>query len=456
MMINKKFNIFIIEILLFKLCHNKVIFVYEIFRHGTRSPSVLDKYDKDIFSEQWDGIQELTNSGLRQHYLLGNYIRNKYPDLINYENYNPKDIEIITTSKNRTIMSARAQLNGIFSNSKIKNINQNQINTCKPYYLINEINNININDISFYPDEFEEIPVHFYNNEEKLDYFEESYICPLIDELKLKNINRKEFNNFAQKFNQTFGEYLLKYYNISNDKDYFISFYHVNSLCASAISNIFEARKIKLFNDQEKLDLFYNYSKEFMDLKMIYYYANDETNVLAYAGSSILLRKILSYMEKIINDINNNINDSPKLVLFSSHDSSIANLEGLINCLFKAEILPPNYSSSYIFELNKKEEKNEYYVNIIFNNKLVKTIDYTYFKSKIERDSWTFEKTAAICGWDTKNESNTIDIDNIKNRNNIWLIIIVISSEINSLLILVIFILLGRFNQINKSKDIIK
>ena len=71
-------SLFVIELFLFKLCFNKVIFVFEIFRHGARTQNSLDLNDKDIFGEQWEGILELTNSGLRQHYLLGHYIRNKY------------------------------------------------------------------------------------------------------------------------------------------------------------------------------------------------------------------------------------------------------------------------------------------------------------------------------------------------------------------------------------------
>ena len=134
MIINIK--LYVIELFLFKLCFNKVILVYEIFRHDARSLESLDENNADLFGEQWDE-EELTNSGLRQPYLLGHYTRNKYPDLINYEKYNPKNIKVKSTLKGRTIMSARAQLNGIFNNSKIKVKNQEQINIGKPYYLIN-------------------------------------------------------------------------------------------------------------------------------------------------------------------------------------------------------------------------------------------------------------------------------------------------------------------------------
>ena len=105
---------------LFTLTQNEVIFVLEHFRHGARSPSELNENDLDTLGEKWNGLQELTNVGLRQHYLLGNHIRNKYPELINYQKYNPKEIEVLSTITNRTIMSARAQLHGIFNNFKSK------------------------------------------------------------------------------------------------------------------------------------------------------------------------------------------------------------------------------------------------------------------------------------------------------------------------------------------------
>ena len=107
------------------------------------------------------------------------------------------------------------------------------------------------------------------------------------------------FKDFLVKFNQTFGEDLLKYYN-KKDKDYYTNFKNVNSLCTTAIAEIFDTRKIKIYRDNpEKMELFYNAAQQFMELKMVYYYANDETGDLAYVGSSLLLRKILSFIEEI-------------------------------------------------------------------------------------------------------------------------------------------------------------
>ena len=112
------FNHIIIDLFfilnLFKNSFLKTLFIFEHSRHGHRTNSDLDNNNLDIFKEKWDGDSELTNIGLKQHYLLGNYIRNKYNNLINYTSYNPNEIFILSTTTNRTILSARAQLNGIF------------------------------------------------------------------------------------------------------------------------------------------------------------------------------------------------------------------------------------------------------------------------------------------------------------------------------------------------------
>ena len=92
---NTSFIFFIIYFFLFKNLENRVTFVFEHFRHGSR-----------ILSDIWNGIQELANVGLRQVYLLGHFIRNKYPNLKNFEKYNPKEIKVLSTMTNRTIMSA--------------------------------------------------------------------------------------------------------------------------------------------------------------------------------------------------------------------------------------------------------------------------------------------------------------------------------------------------------------
>ena len=227
---NTSFIFFIIYFFLFKNFENRVIFVFEHFRHGSRSPSDIFDDDLDLIKEQWNGIQELTNVGLRQVYLLGHFIRNKYPNLINFEKYNPKEIEVLSTMTNRTIMSARAHLNGIFNNSIINKIEEKNNNISTPYYLLDEIDKYNCNNNYLYPDNYpEEIPVHIIDYKEKLLQLEKNNICPIIKDLREKNKKREEILDFIKKFNQTYGEQLLKIFNIE-DKNYYMDYENVNDI----------------------------------------------------------------------------------------------------------------------------------------------------------------------------------------------------------------------------------
>lgn len=450
-------QLLIVEYFLFILSESKVIFVFEHYRHGARSPSDLFENDLDLLKEKWNGNQELTNLGIRQEYLLGNFIRNKYPDLINYEKYNPKEIGVFSTMTNRTIMSARAHINGIFNIAKKQKLNEKQKNTSIPYYLLNEIDHYNLINISLYPDYFaEEVPVHVIDFKEKLIQLEKNDYCPDIKKLRNKNKERKEIKDFIQKFNDTFGKQLLDIYDIKDNKDFYMDYENVNDICIGIIINKFDDRKLNLFQNKIDLEALHQTSQEFFKLKTTLVYANDEEGNLGYIGASIFMRKILSYMERIINDIKNNVNNSPKLVLFASHDTAISNMEGILDSLFNIQPLAPTYASSYIFEL-VEERDNEYFVNFIFNNKTLKKVEYIDFKKKIENDAWTYEQTGKYCGF-IKEDSDPIITpnDNINDDNNgeksTWKIIIIVFSIINIVTIGVIIYLILKL----KNKDLLK
>ena len=438
---NNLYLLLVIYLFSFILSEKKVIFVFEHFRHGARSPSRINNNDLDKLYEKWNGIQELTNLGLRQHYLLGNFIRNNYPNLINYEKYNPKEIEVLSTITNRTIMSARAQLYGMFIKSKSKEINGNQNKTSIPYYLEKEIENYNLNNKLIYPDNFpEEIPVHIVDIKDKLFQFEKKS-CPNIKNIKKKNKKRKEIKDFLKRFNKTFGEQLLQIYNISNDSNYFTDYENVNDICIAATMDIFDGRNISFLNNNKiDITLLNNMSWEFFELKTTLVNAKDKEKLLGYAGSSVLIRKILSYMEKILDDIKNNKNDSPKLVLLSSHDTAIVNMEDLLNNLFDVKIIAPSFSANYIFELVKENE--EYMVNLVFNNEILKTVKYSEFESKIKNKAWTFEKTGLYCGFLKE-----------KDENSIWFLIVTITSLSISIVLIIFTFLIIKID--NKKIDLI-
>ena len=80
----------------------------------------------DEFNIHWDGDGELTFKGKLQHYILGIRNRYKYPNLLNYTKYNPKELLIHTTESPRVKESAYNQIIGMY-NPLFKKSNNNSL-----------------------------------------------------------------------------------------------------------------------------------------------------------------------------------------------------------------------------------------------------------------------------------------------------------------------------------------
>ncbi|KAK9966012.1 hypothetical protein ABG768_005065 [Culter alburnus] len=88
-------------------------FVTVLYRHGDRSP--LDTYPTDPCKDSdWpQGFGQLSQEGKKQHYELGQFLKKRYSGFLS-ENYNRKEIYIRSVDLDRTLMSAEANLAGMF------------------------------------------------------------------------------------------------------------------------------------------------------------------------------------------------------------------------------------------------------------------------------------------------------------------------------------------------------
>ena len=91
-------------------------FVHVIFRHGDRTP--ISHYPTDPFSarSEWPvGPGQLSSEGKRQHFLLGQRLRQTYGGgRLLGEVYSEEEVEVRSTDVDRTLMSAQANLAGLF------------------------------------------------------------------------------------------------------------------------------------------------------------------------------------------------------------------------------------------------------------------------------------------------------------------------------------------------------
>ena len=87
-------------------------------RHGTRGPGFGEKNNSptntDIYGVEWEGNGEITKIGIRMLYLLGHLTRKRYQPFLS-SIQNPLEIRILSSKTRRTVMSAQALIQGMFS-----------------------------------------------------------------------------------------------------------------------------------------------------------------------------------------------------------------------------------------------------------------------------------------------------------------------------------------------------
>lgn len=69
---------------------------------------------KESYWEKYGGFGQLTQTGMNQHYQFGQFLRKTYNEFLN-KYYSRKDLRVISTHYDRTLMSAYSLLNGLYS-----------------------------------------------------------------------------------------------------------------------------------------------------------------------------------------------------------------------------------------------------------------------------------------------------------------------------------------------------
>ncbi|PIC40606.1 hypothetical protein B9Z55_011891 [Caenorhabditis nigoni] len=86
-------------------------YVHAIWRHGDRTPAEF--LEPDDLKKWKEGIGELTEEGAAQQYRLGQWLRKRYGAWLD-EKFNRNTIYIRSSDYNRTLMSAQANMAGLF------------------------------------------------------------------------------------------------------------------------------------------------------------------------------------------------------------------------------------------------------------------------------------------------------------------------------------------------------
>ncbi|KAI6196589.1 hypothetical protein M3Y94_01127300 [Aphelenchoides besseyi] len=93
--------------------NDELVLVQSLWRHGDRSPTMTFPSDNNTWSQGWG---QLTLTGMKQHYYLGQRLKQKYTTDLKFtpSKFNQAEVYIRSTDLNRTLQSAMSNLVGFF------------------------------------------------------------------------------------------------------------------------------------------------------------------------------------------------------------------------------------------------------------------------------------------------------------------------------------------------------
>ena len=301
---------------------DELVFAITMWRHGDRTP--VEPYPKDPYSspDDWPvGFGQLTSRGKRMQYNLGRYLRGRYKTLIG-DSYDPNAVYIRSTDVDRTLMSAEANLAGLFPPEG------NQVwNPTIPW---------------------QPIPVHTVPKEEDA-MLSEHAVCDraakAVDEVlaspEMKKLDEENAELFAY-LEKHSGEPVKNILTVDflYDTLYIEQLY--NKTLPAWTSSVFPDKMRRLRNLSFKLD---SWTDELKRLK-----------------GGPLIEDVVKRMKNASMSLK--VETRQKLILYSGHDTTLATF---MNSLGMFDGIAPPYASAIMVELYKTQ-KNEFYVQFWYRN----------------------------------------------------------------------------------------
>ena len=417
------YAVFVISIINYYSKSEKLIFSLIHFRHGARAPIKLNENGEDLLGIKWSTPGELTAIGKRMEFLLGlrnrqRYITDKYKFLS--DTYDPHELIVYSSDVNRTLLSATSQIQGFYPMYSEKGdiLLPEQLNIAVPPINISfdeiekEVNSLNMSAL---PNFMTIIPIHF------IDFKINSSIecATKINNLRLENINGMEsILNLVEEFNKNYSEKLNIFYNKTKENKYNFTF--ISTFCDDTIADITEGKNISDILEKTNIDKNELIQNCYNILRINFRdrYFGGEKNELILYYNSLLLKKMLNYMERRIDDDikgeiskkNNSDYSRPKMVILSGHDTTLSSQEMFFIKYFNLELesfIFPRYASQISFEITRDDVEDEnsrknlkysdYKVYYYFNDKLILNITFDKFIENIINNIWDNEKVSNFC-----------------------------------------------------------
>ena len=324
------------------LCNSKLLFVNVHFRHGARSPLLLDK-GNDLFGNKWQKRGILTPKGKRQIFLNGIKHREKYSNFLNVK-YMEDEIKVYSTDSYRAISSLECYLNGLYHNSNInENILNDEITLYPPGNITETMTNMaNILGVNALPKDNHIIPINiFQKSDHSFVLHEPGKIsdCQTISNIRQKIISKSKYKQLIDEFILKFEEKIVNFF-ISNNItiNFRINPENINILCDSFYSDLADNRDMQILEKEGiKIEELNEFCMNILSITQKDIVAGNKDIVMMSQTPPI--KKLLKWMDERIEldkkgESNNIINGSPKYTIWSGHDSSISTIQMFMAYIF--------------------------------------------------------------------------------------------------------------------------
>ena len=447
-----------------KIKANEIRWALEIFTTGARSPNIPLKNNKDYFNHEWeDGSNELTGVGIRQHFLVGYRNRLRYIEdkkLIN-SNYDPREVYLVSTDTNCTLMSANAQVQGLFfpGTSNLLNKNQSDIALPPVYSKSYQDEKIKLDNDSYtpLPNKMNVIPIHSFFYNDHYMYLQDENICKGNSIYYKKNKERDEVTNYLENMKNKYNENLKKYYfNEKKDDELLQNYDFALNIFDNIISLYYEGAK-ELSDIAKNLNVD---SKElvddafgFLNLTLIGNGIDNDKVIANYSMAPVFNQLLLWLNSKIEKDINNEKDykgyDLPSFVMYSVDKDICGSFMAFLKYIFGAEINYPKFASNLYLELVRNNEsetvkKEDYIIEYYFNDDYIMSIPFTEFETKIKNNLAKMEDVDIFCGF-AKTE--------VEDTSKSYLAVDIVLGVISLILIILIFFTISKKIKVNQTNS---
>ena len=392
------------------------------FRHGSRAPSKY--YDEanylDYVKEYWKDSSELTAIGQRMHFLLGIRNRQRYIEDKKFlsEKYDPREILIYSTYKNRTIDSVNSQIQGLYP----PYLNQGQTLTAEQEEVAVPPCSINYDNIdenlrkslenNALPNSMTVIPIRTITiNDRKMRLYHLGICENKTKTFQKENEKLESIVDIQKNFKEKYSENLNSFY--GKNQTYNLKF--IYNFCDAFICDYTEQREMtELRNSGIDFEDLKSYCYNLSALYFRDYELGDKNGEAAKLEVSPLMEEFIHYMNQRIDaDINGeNISlkyedySRPKILMVSGHDSTIASLEiFLMHALGKdlSFYEYPDFSSQAALEVTTNDDNksdktyDDYFVCYYLNDDIKFNLTVQEFLDKITPNVWSQNEISEYC-----------------------------------------------------------